>query len=147
MDQPKVDVVHSQIFERFFESRHRLFIAHVVGPEFGGDEQLFPVYAAPLYPQPDPFAHGSLVAIGGGRVYKAKTDTYRLRHAFRGDLSAEHTGAEAYHGHFDPVIECDPGYRGLFFGPGTSLHGIRHQNNRGERKDHFYFTAHCKRLF
>ena len=102
MDEIEIEIVESQFFHGGAQGFPGAFVAGILHPELGGDEEIFPGHAAFLQGR----AHGFFVEIGGSRVDEAVAARDGVQNSLLA-LSAvrnlKHT--ESFHGHLHAVIQ------------------------------------------
>ena len=104
VDKEKIHIVESQTGKRSF---HCIFILIKAGPEFCGNEYLFPGNDSFFKCFLQSLADGFFVHIGIGGVDHAVSEFQSRVYCFFGIFRTDHKSADADHGDLNAVAECD----------------------------------------
>lgn len=101
MNEIKVEIWGTELFQRSFKSPLSPVIACVLHPQLGGDEQVAALYSA----LGDRFADGFLIHVSCRRVDQAVAGVYCVEHRLLALCLVGHLkNAEALGGHFNSVV-------------------------------------------
>ena len=101
MDEQQVDIIRSQLAERFVDAACSLFLSGIGNPNLGGKEQFAARHAAFAHSGPYAF----FIVISLRRVYQTITCADSLQHAAFALFGADEIYAVAQNRHFHAVIQ------------------------------------------
>ena len=103
MNQIQIQIIQPQIFQRSLDCLLRAFIAGVLHPQFGSNEQFLPGNAAFGNRLPD----SGFVHVGSGCIDETVTAVYRVQHRFFTLPGVRNLkNSESFLRHFYSIIQC-----------------------------------------